>query len=515
MNASAPTPRALRALVVALLALCGLLGSSCAAERQPVEVSLESPTRPTTSTAAPEAPTGTTDPGASERVFPEDWQAPGLTWAPCAELRRGECATLPVPLDWSDPAGPSIELVIGRLVARGDRIGSLVTNPGGPGGSGLRFLGYDGFDSPIRDRFDLVSWDPRGVGASEGLSCDGSVEDLLSADPDPDSPTEQQQLEDAAQAVATDCSTRHGDLLEHLDTLAVAFDLEAIRRALGDEPLNYLGFSYGTQIGQLYAEHFPEQIRAMVLDGVVDPQLGFEEFLLGQTAAFDAAFRRDAQRCSREPQRCGVEDLAAAYDQVAELVEVTPLQSADGPVGPGELATAAIYTSYGAQGWVRLGPALAAGLAGDGTALRQLADAYIDLAGYPTYAAVVCTDSPPPEGFEQFADFARRAAEVSARFGAAVANEMLPCAVWGAPARTEAAPIRAPGSPPILVVGNTGDAATPYENAVAVADALDAAVLVTAQIEGHTAYGSNRCVTEVVDAYLVDLVVPDADPRCA
>jgi len=497
--------------VITVGALAAMLLVGCGpAESDQVRASERSQPRPAAERS---------EPGDTPVVSPSDplggWTPSRLDWVPCEELRRGGCASLTVPLDWSEPAGRTIDLELGRLPATGERIGSLVINPGGPGGSGLRYLGFEPYGPTITSRFDVVSWDPRGVGASDGLRCNESVPELLAADPDPDDDAELEALERAAAAVAQDCERLEGAVLDHLATTQVALDLEAIRRALGDEPLNYHGFSYGTQIGQEYLERFPGEVRAMVLDGVVDPALGFEEFLLGQVAAFDDAFRRDAARCQAEPAICGVADLEMAYDRIAERVELNPLPAEGGDVGPGELAIAAIQTSYGTDGWRTLGPSLAAALDGDGGPLRQLADTYFDFGGYASYAAVVCTDSPPPQGVEAYREFADRARERSGRFGGAVANELLPCATWGAAPSGTPRAISAPGAPPVLVVGNTGDAATPYENAVVVAERLESGVLVTVESEGHTAYGSNRCATEVIDTYLLSLSVPSDDPRCA
>ncbi len=499
-----------------MLVACVVLVLSAVAcgpvDPEPVRAGARSESRPTPgppdSGAASTSPDTPVDPLGS-------WTPAPLDWAPCAELRRGECATLNVPLDWSEPGTSTIDLALGRLPATGERIGSLVINPGGPGGSGLRYLGFEPYGPQISSRFDVVSWDPRGVGASGGLRCNAAVPELLAADPDPDDDAELDALRDAADAVARDCERIEGDVLAHLGTVQVALDLEAIRRAIGDEPLNYHGFSYGTLIGQEYLDRFPDRVRAMVLDGVVDPSLGFEDFLLGQTTAFDDAFRRDADRCRAAPGECGVADLLDAYDRVAERVEVSPLPADGGEVGPGELAIAAIQTSYGSEGWRTLGPALAMALGGDGGALRQLADTYFDFGGYASYAAVVCTDSAPPRGVDAFRDFADRARERSSRFGATVANELLPCATWAAPPSGSPRAITAPDAPPVLVVGNTGDAATPYENAVVVAERLESGVLVTVEEEGHTAYGANRCASELIDTYLLTLAVPGADPRCA
>ncbi len=423
-----------------------------------------------------------------------------------------------MPLDWSAPAGATVDLALARLPATGDRIGSVLVNPGGPGGSGLDLLESDPFDATVARRFDVVSWDPRGVGRSTAVRCGGrTVGPFLRADPDPDTPQEEATLEQRADAVARDCGATDGALLPHLGTDDVARDLEAIRRALGDEPLNYVGFSYGTQIGQQYAAFFPDRIRTMVLDGVVDPELSFTDFLLGQVRGFDQAFAGNVTACRRAGEhRCGVADLAAAYDEVRDQVERTPIPAGHGHhIGPSELAVAATYVAYGSDGWRDLGPALADALDDhDGSRLWDLAEGYYDLGGYGAYAAVVCTDTPPPLGAAAWQAFSDEARRVSPRFGGSVANELLPCATWPYRSTHVPAAITAPGAPPILVVGNTADPATPYSNAVAVADHLRSGVLVTAAIDGHTAYGVDDCVTRLVDRYLVGRTVPADGTRC-
>lgn len=494
-----------------MIATLGLFGA-CSPDRDATSAtSATSPPRPTTS-----APPATTDERATPVTgFPEGWEPAPLAWRDCDLPRSGECATLRVPLDWDDPGGAEIDVAVGRIPASGDRIGPLLLNPGGPGGSGLEFLSYDPVSPALADRFDLVSWDPRGVGGSTAVTCGDGVDDLLDADPDPDSDAEQAALDRAAAGLSAECATEDAQLLAHLGTADVVLDMEAIRRALGGEQLNYLGFSYGTQIGQQYAERFPTEIRAMVLDGVVDPSLGFEEFLLGQAAAFDAAFVGNATACADAgAQRCGVDDLAAAYDEVRSRVEAAPLPGGDRPVGPSVLATAAVQTGYGADGWQQLGPALAAALRGDGAPLWELAASYYDFGAFTSYAAVVCIDTPPPDGAAAFRAFADRARALSPRFGGSVANELASCATWPSAAVGTPAPVVARGAPPILVVGNTGDTATPYANAVGVADSLASGVLLTVELQGHTAYGANRCATTAIDADLIDLVVPAPGTVC-
>lgn len=501
---------------VSIAASCATTGPGHATPAPLRSAQRPTTTAPTVSEPAAVDPTGTSEPAG----LPESWQTPRLDWRRCPGDAATQCATLRVPLDWSDPTGASIDLALARIPARGSpgrRLGSVVTNPGGPGGSGVGFVSSSPFDATVAERFDQVSWDPRGVGRSSPVTCARETAPrFLEADPDPDTPQEQVQLDQLAQQVSADCARTDAKLLAHVSTVDVARDLEAIRRALGDEPLNYVGFSYGTQIGQTYAGMFPDRIRTMALDGVVDPSLSFTEFLMGQIDGFDAAFDRDVAGCAAAgASRCGVADLASAYDRLHAQVETTPVPAGRGrALGPADLAVAATYVGYGSSGWRRLGPALASGLAGDGSALMALADAYHDLGGYGIYAGVVCTDSPPPPtpaAWKQFADAARAR---SPRFGGSVANELLPCATWPVKPTGHPAPVTAAGAAPILVIGNTGDPATPLANAESVAHHLRSGVLVTVDRSGHTAYGSDGCVTGIVDRYLLDRTTPAAGTTC-
>ena len=472
-------------------------------------------TASTTTTDPPSTTAAVPPERESASGFPDDWVPPPLDWAPCSFDETIDCATLPVPVDWAAPGGPTIDLALGRIAATGDRVGSLVTNPGGPGGSGLEYLAGLPLTAETGRRFDTVSWDPRGVGRSRVVDCDAGVDEFQSLDSGPDDPAEQAALEQAAAAISAQCARDHGDVLAHLGTADVARDLEAIRRALDDGPLNYVGFSYGTRIGQDYAARFPDRIRTMVLDGVVDPTLGFTQFLTDQAVAFERAFLANSTECAASGvESCGVADLAGSFDRVAAAAEAGRIPGAGGPIGPSDVVVAATFTGYLNDGWRELGPALAAAEAGDGDALRALAQNYYDFGGYPAYAAVVCTDDAPPVDPAAFREFAAAAAAAAPRFGAAVANEMLPCATWPVEATTERRPEFSPTLPPIVVIGSTGDPATPFTNAVAVAGRIPNAVLVTVESDGHTAYGGTPCVDRVVDRYLVDLVVPPAGTTC-
>jgi pimeloyl-ACP methyl ester carboxylesterase len=322
--------------------------------------------RPSTTTTAP--PTTTTPPDPTTTVpsappigsgFPDGWVPAPLAWAGCEGQKGFECATLRVPLDWSNPAGDQVALAIGRQRATGDRIGSLLTNPGGPGASGLEFLFGEALQAPLQERFDIVSWDPRGVGASTHLFCGSKVAPFLHLDPDPDDAGEQAAIDAAAKAVADECAAKDTQLLPHIGTDDTARDLEAIRLALDDPKLNYIGFSYGTFIGERYLALFPTHVRAMVLDGVVNPTEGLDGLLSGQTSAMTAAIGRAFDSCG-STSRCAMADPEATYSQVHSRVERSPLPTGGGTLGPAELATGAIYATYDPVLWPALNRAIAA-----------------------------------------------------------------------------------------------------------------------------------------------------------
>ncbi len=445
-------------------------------------------------------------------------ETPGFTpdplgWQDCGSGQ--DCATLAVPLDHDDPAGPLIELALRRAPAGDpeDRIGSLLVNPGGPGASGVDFVDYP-FDDAITERFDVVGFDPRGVGASTALACGGDVVDaFLAVDSGPDSAAEQDELDAAARAVAEDCAARDGELLAHVGTDDVVRDIDLIRRALGAEQISFVGFSYGTLLGMRYADAFPAGARAIVLDGVVDPAHDLRDFLRGQTVAFEQTMADVFAACGDSPA-CPDAGGAAAYDELAARVEAGPLEAGGSELGPADLATAAIYVTYSPGLWSLFYAALADGLDGDGQALYDLAEGYRSFGGFTAYLAVECVDSDHPTGSAEYQAFAGELAAISPRFGEAIANELLPCAFWPVPPAGTPAPVSAPGAPPVLVIGNTGDAATPVEQAERVAAELESGVLLTYEGQGHTSYGSSECVDGAVAAYLVELRAPDPGTVC-
>jgi pimeloyl-ACP methyl ester carboxylesterase len=405
-----------------------------------------------------------------------------------------------VPVDHDRPDGPTIDLAVARRPATdagpGGPAGTVVVNPGGPGGSGVDIVKGGGLGRAAFAGFDVVSWDPRGVGASQPLACDESLPAYRALDWTPDDDGERVALDDGARAIAEACRRAAGALADHLSTRDSARDLDRLRQALGEEQLTYAGFSYGTALGLTYAALHPGKVRAMVLDGVADPREDLGGYVSGQAKALEAQVA------------AALGDGGGDYDRLLAEAE-----AGRGPVDPTTLAYAAIAASYRSDAGPALRAALTAADRGDGRALRTLTDGYWQAADFGAYAATVCSDQQHPQGAVEFEALADRLAGEAPRFGAVIANELRACAWWpeAVPAPAIVAP---PGAPPILVLGNTGDVATPYESAVRVADAIGTSALLTYEGSGHTSMGRSACVDEHVRRYLTDLVTPPEGARC-
>lgn len=507
-----------RLAVLAVLAATALVAAACSGATEVTDGPPDTETpatphprpddtdlTPGTPPAPDPAPAHTDEPGHTPEfvVDPPSWRDCGGGM---------ECATLQVPLDHSDPEGALIELALARRPARdGDRrIGALVVNPGGPGASGVALARTLRLDSEVHAHFDIVGWDPRGVGGSTPLGCNDTLLDFYRLDPSPASAAEQAALEAAAAGAAAACDDAAGELLAHLTTEDTIADLELIRRALGEDRLNYLGYSYGSRIGLGYADRYGPRVRTMVLDGVLDPTQELEEWLTDQALAVEGVLDQVLATCH---PGCGF-DPETVFDRVQALAERGELTAGGEPVGPAALATGAIMASYSPSLWPELVAALGRAEQGDGSLLRDLAELYLGLAGFDAYTAVVCIDDPRPADAAAFAVFARRLADAAPRVGARVANELLPCAFWPVPASGPTDPVSASEAPTIVLVAVTGDAATPYPGALRVAERLDDARLVTFDGQGHTVYGSDRCVDDLVNAYLIELVVPPEGAVC-
>ena len=455
-----------------------------------------------------------------------------IEWGPCADAQAStvdlECGSIAVPLDYGEPDGRSIDIALARVATPYDdeRIGSLVLNPGGPGASGIDFLQSVALVMPeeISRRFDLVSFDPRGVGASTAVECDSSVDDeisLLDAGDDPG----WDALAAEAEAWSSTCTPDTVEIGSWLGTNNTARDLDELRDAVGDDRLSYVGFSYGTRLGATYAELFPDRVRALVLDGAVKPTDDFAELDAEQAASLDRAFERFAQACDGDAD-CDLAPLGSTLDVYSSLVSSIaesgsiPTEDPDRVLTPGELQMATIAAMYTTQLWPVLSRGMYdASVDDDATLLQVLADTYLGRqpdGGYDNSLdagfAINCADNSARPATEVVRAASEQIASSSQWF-----DDFLRASTGciGAPLPVDPLIIgHADGAPPVLVIGNTGDPATPYEWSVAMADFLTSAQLYTVESDGHTAFLSVPCVTPVVVDYLVDLDMPSAGASC-
>jgi len=461
--------------------------------------------------------------------------APGtgtLDWSGCGgragDLIDLECATLVVPLDHADPDGELIEVAVARTATADDdrRIGSLVFNPGGPGGSGIEFLTSAAALVPaaIADRFDLVSFDPRGVGESTPIECEVDFDDDVTLLETGDDDGWERLLAEAESRNEI-CSTDSLVLEPYVGTNNAARDLDALRDALGDEQLSYVGFSYGTRLGAAYAELFPDRVRALVLDGAVKPTDDRALLGLEQGPSFDAALESFAAACDADAD-CALADVGPALDVVTGLIEEVdsagsfPTDDDDRILTPGELQLGVFAALYSTQLWPVLADALvAAETREDGSLLQVLADSYLGRQPDGTYDnsqvagfAINCADDPSRPSADEVRRQAELSADASEYFG-----DFLRASTGciGTPDAIDPIAIGpADGAAPILVIGTTGDPATPYEWSVEMAELLSSGVLYTVEAEGHTAFLSVPCADAVVIDYLVDLELPDQGSSC-
>jgi len=445
---------------------------------------------------------------------PDDGSGGGtLEWTSCGG--DAECAELEVPVDYANPDGDTLTISIARVPAEGDRIGALFVNPGGPGATAADFavsLAW-ALPSEVTEHFDIVGVDPRGLGASE-IDCGGDMTELYGLDPTIDSPEDAEELLDVSQDYVDGCEADAGELLPYLGTEEVARDIDAVREAMGDEQLNYLGFSYGTAIGQVLADLYPDRVRAMVLDGMLELGPDGVEIATQQAAGFETALERFADDCRDDPSCPIADDPIGAIEELEAMVEEEPIPAEPRDLGPGELSIGLAMPLYSELLWPELAEAVADALDGDGSGMVALADQYIGVASFDVYFAVNCIDFDWPEDPQELLDAAAEAAESAPHFGEAIVNDYVRCPLW--PVEEEPLePVTAPGAPPILVVSTTGDPATPYEAGVRTAERLESGVLLTYDGDGHTVVANGvACVDEIVADYLVDLEVPEDGTTC-
>ncbi|MEV6651344.1 alpha/beta hydrolase [Streptomyces sp. NPDC051219] len=446
-----------------------------------------------------------------------------------------QCSTLQVPRDYGVPDGETIDLALIRGPARDQdrRIGSLIYNFGGPGGSGVATLPSAAKDyERLRERYDLVSFDPRGVGRSAGVKClnDQQLDAYYSQDATPDNATEEKILADYRKRYSAACERNSGAVLPYVGTLNAARDMDLMRQVLGDDKLHYFGISYGTELGGVYAHQFPQNVGRAVFDAVVDPTKDYEQSSLAQARGFQQALNNFAQDCVDRGDECQLQGSTA--EEIEQNI-IKFLQQLDkkpiAGIGDRELtqsaATSGIaQTLYSTEFWPLLEQGLDEAYAGNGQLLLALSDAMNGRNEDGTYSnlgaantAINCVDSKdrftPAQAKAELPTFSA----ASPVFGDWLGWGLLGCTDWPVAGAWEDPDVSAPGAAPIVLIGTTGDPATPYEGARAMAQELGKGVgfEVTHRGEGHGAYNSgNKCVQAVVDNYLLRGRVPAAGTVC-
>lgn len=506
-----------------LLAVAALLASACSAGGGTAAPAAEARAL----AALPEATPAALAPYYEQRLRWRECGVPGF-----------QCATMKAPLDYARPGAGDVRLAVARKKATGpgDRIGSLLVNPGGPGGSAIGYLqAYAGIGYPaeVRARYDMVAVDPRGVARSEPVKClDGREMDAYTqTDVTPDDAAEEERLVQAYRDFAEGCGARSARLLRHVSTVEAARDMDILRAVLGDRRLHYVGASYGTFLGATYAGLFPDRVGRLVLDGALDPSLPARRLNLDQTAGFERAFRSFARDCARRadcPLGDDAEEIGPNLKEFFAELDARPIPTGDvdgRELGEALATTGVIAAMYDESAWPLLRDALTSAMKeNDGAGLLMLSDSYYEREAGARYAnlmfanaAVNCLDLPAAfDTPEQVRDALPAFREASPVFGEAFAWASLNCAYWPVAPTGEPRRITAEGAAPIVVVGTTRDPATPYRWARALAGQLASARLLTYDGDGHTAYGrGSGCVDAAINRYLLEGTPPKNGKRCS
>lgn len=472
--------------------------------------------------------------GSTSSIAPTPEFTGKIKWGTCADDGSSEaqseieCGTLEVPYDYDKQSIGSFKLFLTRNPAsdKANRIGSMLVNPGGPGFGGssvARDASYY-FSADLLSRFDIVGWDPRGTGkSSPSVNCIEQYDEYFAMDSPPDTPQEKQAIVDASQKFNDQCEKNSGAILPYISTRSSAQDMNSIRDALGEEKITYFGFSYGSELGATWVTMFPKTVRAAVLDGASDPNSTSLEQGLSQAKGFEAQLDAFLADCSAR-KNCAFNsngNSAGALDKLLVDIDAAPLVvSADrAPVTQGVMFTALAQAMYSDSVWPQLERALADAATGDGAGLLALNDEYFQRKPDGTYGneleafiAISCLDDPGPIGVEavdaQIPIFTKAAKRFGPGFGYGYS-----CALWPVK-QAQKVVVSGKGAGPVIVIGTTGDAATPLESSRKAARALEQGIFITVKADQHTGYGVNACIVETVDTYLIDLVAPKDGKIC-
>lgn len=456
-----------------------------------------------------------------------------LTWTDCGTKLK--CSTVRVPIDYSKPSSGSIKISINWLASTGSAdLGWLLENPGGPGGSGIDFVAGGGEQvgsTELRKHYNVVGFDPRGVQRSAPIKCLNAKDTdhlLYDSFGEPGSAADVANTRAEMKKFISACQKNSGKIFGFVDTVSAAKDLDIVRSALGAKKLNYLGYSYGTFLGTTYAALFPKNVGRMVVDGAMDPTVTDEQQSLNQLKAFDQALRNYLADCLSKSSCIFSGTVDSAMTRIAKFfksLETKPIKTDDGrQLNAVSGTTGLIMTLYSNEYWQYLDQAFEGAFKGNGTMFMRLADFYNERLDDGTYStntfeaniAISCLDARSDSSAKAMAAQNAKAMAISPFLGRYWLYGALGCEQWPFPVAKKPASYSAKGSAPIVVVGTTGDPATPYWQSQNLAKKILAnGHLITYNGEGHTAYGrSNSCVVKAVDAYLIKGIAPTTDPNC-
>lgn len=477
---------------------------------------------------------GGTSNGTDTAADPVDTTVPGggadseISWKPCESESELKCARFSVPYDWSDPSvgSFSLNLVMRPANMRTARIGSMLVNPGGPGSGGtyLARAAESFFSTDLLNRFDIVGFDPRGTGESTpALDCVDDYDPYFAVDPTPENEEERQALIDSSKLFAEECAKRSGGILPWISTNATVRDMNAIRAALGEDKISYFGFSYGSELGATWATMFPDTVRAAVLDGATDPDADQVQSGLDQAVGFEKQLDTFLDRCSKD-KKCPFHNggkTAGAFDRLIAEIDETPLvvSKSRAPVNQAVAMQAVAQAMYSSSMWSELENALDAAQRGDGTGLLALNDQYYRRNPDGTYDndleafnAISCVDDPGPSTVEESDAQTQKFFDVAPRMAPGFTGGY-GCVFWPAKADRRI-DITGKGAGPIVVIGTTGDAATPLASSRKMAEKLEDGRLIVVTADRHTGYGENACVVETVDTYLITARISFKEKTC-
>lgn len=455
-------------------------------------------------------------------------EVPRIEWSACTDDPKLDCARLAVPFDYSGATQGSFSLRIVRRPADNQttKVGSMLVNPGGPGfgGSFLAESAESYFSENLLSKFDIIGWDPRGTGKSTpAVDCIDDYDEYFAVDPTPSDQQQKDELVRVSKEFADACETRSAAILPHISTNNTARDMDTIRRALREDTITYFGFSYGSELGATWATMFPTTVRAAVLDGAVDPAADYMEAGLQQARGFESELTKFLARCSRTAT-CAFHNSGkseVAFDRLMAKLDAQPLvvSSDRTPVNLAVAMVAVSQAMYSSSIWGDLEAALADAQKGDGAGLLALNDSYFERNSDGTYGneleaflAISCLDDPGPSTVAGVDEYLPTFKEAAPRLWPGFTGGYA-CQFWPATTDPRVA-VTGTGAGPIVVIGTTGDAATPLAGTRKMASTLEDGRLIIVAANRHTGYGVNACVVEAVDDYLISTNIEFSEKSC-